>query len=64
MPSHEGRFDTLHTMLTAGLVARLGSPLPDDKILNLAAARSTSGGMRGPRMGPRRAAMWIGNVDR
>ena len=63
MPSHEGRFDTLHTMLTAGLVARLGSPLPDDKILNLAAARSTSGGMRGPRMGGS-AAMWIGNVDR
>ena len=50
-------------MLTAGLVARLGSPLPDDKILNLAAARSTSGGMRGPRMGGS-AAMWIGNVDR
>ena len=45
MPSHEGRFDHFHTMVAAGLVARLGSPLPrDDGVLELAAVRSTSGG--------------------
>ena len=42
MPTHDGRFNHLHTMLASGLVTRLG--LPDAGVLDLAAVRSTSGG--------------------
>ena len=49
MPTHDGRFNHLHTMLASGLVTRLG--LPDAGVLDLAAVRSTSGGRGGAREG-------------
>eukprot|EP00966_Prymnesium_polylepis_P309146 7144360-Prymnesium_polylepis.1 len=46
MSAHAGRFNHMHTLLEAGLVARLDLPLPDGD-LNLAAVRSTRVGTLG-----------------